>query len=169
MRTERAFHHCMELKTGKPGEGCPADPNKPHEQAVEQAFRSASGYIERMKQDGGSLLAVGTSVLVLPLIVTTAELFASSTDISSTDLNTGKIERLDVTPVGFLWFQQNLSRHLRPEGVHIEPPRIGIESLDRATVRRHTRATAVVNVEHLGMFLRQTSGLGDHEDYLDRL
>jgi hypothetical protein len=168
-RAERTFHLCLELKTGKPGEGCPPDPNKPHEQAVDQAFRSASGYIERMKHDGGSLMELGASVLILPAIVTTAQLFASETAISGADLQTGKIDGLDIKPVGFVWFQQNLSRHLRPDGVHFEAPRFGIDSFDRSIARRHTRATAIVNVEHLGWFLNKTSLLGEHEDYLDRL
>jgi hypothetical protein len=157
----RPYHLCLELKTDQKGDGVGSDLNGSMPKASDQAFRSASGFIERMKTDGGSQLPLNQPLFVLAAIFTTATLFTAETAIADADLKTGNIDKLEVSPAQWVWYQQNLSQHLRPSEshqLHDAEPRGAIhDSLERAVIRHHTRALCVVNVQHIHEFLRAMS------------
>ena len=146
---ETPYHLCLELRiTNQQGDGVGAAPNKAMKTAADQAFRSASGFLSRTKEERHWQLRPHTSVMVLPVIFTTAELLTTDTPISDADIKTGKVEGLTLGRARWVWFQENLSKRLLPEGLHLEDHEpVGSNTLERFVMRRHTRALVVVNAE----------------------
>jgi hypothetical protein len=126
------------------------------EDAVTQVLRGLNGYIELVAKN--RKLIGNNTMTFFPVVFTTAELWISSADLSSSDLMTGNI---DLTKWGFekvdwLWFQYNTS-----PGIKHSLSFHNWERLEELMANEFVRSVAIVNSAGIRDFLRVTT-----EEYL---
>jgi hypothetical protein len=86
------------------------------EKAASQSMRGLNGYVETLASND-ELLKQNSGVTLMPVIFTTANLFATDADISKADLDTGKIEieRQGFTRAPWLSYQYHQTPDLKHE------------------------------------------------------
>jgi hypothetical protein len=155
--TRGEVHHLLfELRTGATGSG--KGQERAAEAAVTQAFRGASGLIQYLDA-AKETLPINTQRPILPVVFTTASLYATDVELADADLGTGDLAEVPVEPVPWAWYQVNLSSSHRPENVFLRGRAVEA-TLELSVLYRHTRAVCVVNVLSLPAFFEHLSGLG---------
>ena len=82
-------------------------------EAVKQSLRSGAGIVREM-YDRPSLLGQRNRVVVVPMIVTTAELVVCDTDLSAAALSSGELPAgLEVKSRKWLWLRSTVSANIR--------------------------------------------------------
>jgi hypothetical protein len=102
------------------------------EDAATQVCRGLNGLIDSFYQKGMPRLGAG-SIFFLPVVITTASLWSTETDLSEASLVTGEIgdESVSVKPMKWLWYQYPQSPGLK----HSVPNNFG--SLDLKEILYH--------------------------------
>lgn len=155
--TGNPYQVCREIRTGNKGEG--VDAGGDLDKAISQAFRGVSGLIQELVRGVvGMHLPPNDAVALYPVVFTTAELWVTETPLSSADITTGDLESLNVAPINWLWYQENLSRDLRPKDVFLATTRPET-GLARTVRNRSTRAAAIVNVLSIPSFLIEIAAI----------
>lgn len=140
----------VEVRTLTKGDGA-GGANDAIEKSVTQSLRGASGLANYFYSLDFETLAT-RSFGIIPVVVTTAELWVTELDLRTTDLVSGNVskEKLNAQNVGWLWFNYNISLNLRNSvGATIEP-----DNLSEALDAEATRSVALVNPDGLDDFLK---------------
>lgn len=121
------------------------------DKALEQVFRGVSGLVSAAKQ-GGPIFGRRDSAVLLPVIFTTATLWAYTGDLSGADLETGDIpiRPEELGRVDWLIFHYNISPDIAHD-LPIEGKRAS--SLREAAIEENLRSVAVVSSEGIADFL----------------
>lgn len=116
-------------------------------EAVAQVHRGVGGFVERL-QDWPPTR--GQSVCLVPVIVTTAELFWTDALLQDANPDNGAID-LQVRRVPWVWYQIHLSASLLPAVQRREPQQSApaLDALNEQLLRRHARGVLIVHAEHL--------------------
>jgi hypothetical protein len=91
----------------------------------------------------------GLRLRVLPVIITTAELWVSDVDLSTSDLMTGNVNVTDARRVEWLWFNYNQSPALQHDIQRAEYP----SDISQSLLDQFTRTIAVIGSSGLRAFL----------------
>jgi hypothetical protein len=134
------------------------------ELAATQVLKGVSGLIDFFKNKPGLL---NGQPLVIPVILTTAQLYESDVDLGSADLHTGTLaaESVKASEAPWLWYQYNLSASLKHSAIP-EAPEGGLTSLGSVLEYHHSRSIAILGVTGIESFLKQ---LPDRLDATDPL
>lgn len=89
------------------------------EDSVSQVLRCANGFMETLEREKYRLWPMISDVHILPVVITTANLFACNTDLSTSSISTGdlRVELGDLAPVDWLFLNFPMSLSLR-HGLH---------------------------------------------------
>lgn len=147
--TKDAFHVGFEVKTQVRGDS--AGPRNTIEEAATQVSRAANGFANfflRRPKD----IPLRETVRIVPMIITTADLWVSDLDVRVTDLSSGEIRHADhkLRRVDHLWFQYHVSPTLKHARWAVRHDKY----LDYVLEREFLRSIAVVNPRGLDRFLR---------------
>jgi hypothetical protein len=142
---DEVYHVAHELKTGKTGSGVPGGRGAVSD-AVNQVLRGAGGLIETLVRHRAQALPVGTPVLVVPAVFTTAQLFVTDADLSNADLQTGDLATAPLRPCPWLWYMAHQSASQRADLPIVTRGTPVNWNLSRLLTERLARAVAIVNV-----------------------
>jgi len=140
----------VEVRTRATGDGA-GGAHDAIDKGVAQVLRGTSGLINHYYSlDVASLSR--KSFRFIPAIFTTAELWVTDADLTTTDLITGNVldENFLAKRVGWLWFNYNLSPNLQhsiPRGAELKP-------LAEVLTNESTRSVAIVSPAGLTEFLQ---------------
>lgn len=151
----RVYHLGYALSTQEKGEG-QGTKGSAIDDAITQVLRGTSGFINQVGQDWQDTPKNQNRKVehyrFLPLVITTADLFVSSADLTDTGLVDGKIDPTLVTlePVDWIWFSYNRPNELNHK--------VGNRKLDEndylnPLFYQFTRSVAIVNPKGLDYFL----------------
>jgi hypothetical protein len=114
---EMVFDLGVEVKTDQKGDPCTSPDKSPIQAAVGQVLRSVGGFIDTINSSiaFNDILEVGKPEIMIPVVFTTAELFASNVDLGSSGLGDGKLEKItgNLTRVPWVWFNYHRTANLR--------------------------------------------------------
>ena len=108
----KPFDLAVELKPKESAEQNDPKTPKAFDDALTQVLRARGGLIEdlcaqgKMKYSGGA---------IVPVIITTAPLFVTETELHQAHLQTGHLKDISTSAVHFLWFDHSLTASLRPK------------------------------------------------------
>jgi hypothetical protein len=156
---ENAYHIALAVPTNEkspPEKEKGRGPN-PIEDAALQVFRGVNGLIAHFRKSapqGGVFRGIGVrEFAIAPVLVTTAELFACSSDLTAASLTDGtiQVDETHLEEVPFVAFQYPVSRSvLTPRRQNNEP---GVEDLEECLDQHFLRTLHVVNAGRFGDFL----------------
>jgi hypothetical protein len=144
------YHLAYEVKSHTPG-----DSGGPGRGAVEdaaaQVLRGVNGLAEHLARNH-TLLGQDRAVFIVPVVFTTASLWTTEVDLSSADLETGKLPDTDLGLKGanWLWYRYHQSPGLK----HVVPPDEQRDNLSEMLDYAHARTIAVVSALGIDEFLR---------------
>jgi hypothetical protein len=154
-----AYSLALELRTGRTGDGTGAAParssnDRTINDAVTQVLRGVGGLADYFAQNRAMTKSVSTITFV-PVVVTTAELWASDARLEAAELATGHLSKGSVrlTRKEFLAYQYAASPDLRP----VHPARPGMHDLSEVLAAEYLRTVFVVSPEALEPFLSMCS------------
>lgn len=134
------------------------------EEAVSQACIGSNGLLEHWFSRRGIAMNVPPRAYVVPVIVTSAELFSSPVDLSLVNLATGDLasEEFEFKHEKWLYYQYPVSMGIRPDNFVVQPTR----SVSSLVLSDFLRTVPVVNSTHFGEFLRsfRTEWIGPFEE-----
>jgi hypothetical protein len=146
------YHISLELrKQGVRGDGTGGGRGSINE-AIAQALQGASGLADHFHTRDWATLR-DRKFLFVPVVFTTAELWTTEADLGQANLESGHVAETDIAAkqVDWLWFNYNLSPHLRHSIPSSRTPR---ELTDTLLVEA-TRSVAIVSPSGLQDFLAQ--------------
>lgn len=152
--TRDGYHVALPVRTAQKGDQQPVkQPRSDIEDATSQVLRGVNGYVERLASDP-QLMQVGDNnsvVRIIPVIFTTAQLFTSRADLSSAELETGRVNiaNAEFHRVSWLWYQYNVSPGLK----HTREPRENAKVIEEYLQSEHIRSVAVVSSSGIEDFL----------------
>ncbi len=149
---EGSYHLSFELKTNARGEGF--ESSAAINNAVTQVLRGTSGLINHM---AGAFLKeemAANSIVFIPAVFTTAEIWVTDADLGSAELKSGALplEAVKAKKADWIWFTHNRSPSLMPD---IEFQRVGTSynALSSDMRQQFTRSVAVISPEGIDDFL----------------
>jgi hypothetical protein len=150
-----AFQIGVELRL-KPGNGEKGEPNSSRvpralADAITQADVGVNGLISVIANDG-RLLAERRSIVMLPVIFTTAQLFTTDAPLEQSDLRTGAMPESAFVNRPFVWYEHNVSADLLHERPRVRASKAA--TLGEMLEYRHTRSMAIVNADGIQEFLK---------------
>jgi len=145
-------HLGFELRTGKSGDGV-GGRNQTINDAVSQVLRGTSGLLNHLQESAIGQPKSIQLVRVIPLIITTAEIFITTADLGSADLHTGTLpaEAISTKKVTNVWFTHNRSPALKPTAPLTG--RAKFNDLSSALRSEFARSIAIVNSEGIDDFM----------------
>ena len=154
-----AYHIALEVRQA----GTKGEPHQRGRGAIEEAatqvLRGVNGLAQLFLRHP-ELLGGSQEVVIIPAIVTTAELFVSPVDLLTGNLRTGKLPNDPLPMEKRTWtsLQYNQSPNLKPSGNEIRqyPPALW-QILDR----EYVRTVPIVNGDGIGEFLSWSGHLAD--------
>lgn len=157
--SENVYHIAIEVKgtttgdAGGSGRGTIED-------AAGQVVRGVNGLIECLAQNL-RLLPTNANVTFVPVIFTTARIWATEVDLGSTDLASGRVAlgAHGATEKPWLWLQYHVSPSLRHSVPRALEGELSINSLGHFLAFEYARSIAVVSPSGIDAFL--TSMLWD--------
>src|SRR5262245_35497130 len=113
-KSEYSYHIAMEVKAKRKGDEHGNSKGKSSIDATSQVCRGVGGLVESIAQNI-DILGSASSAIFIPVIFTTAKLFVSDADLSTTDLQTGNIDlsNTEFVETPYLFYQYNLSPVLK--------------------------------------------------------
>ncbi|NNF59427.1 MAG: hypothetical protein HKN04_14420, partial [Rhodothermaceae bacterium] len=156
---ENVYRISFELKSTAKGEGRPA--RGAINDAVTQALRGLNGLIELSSEwsETGRVLiqpvapayGSGRYAAFMPVVLTTATIWTSSTDISMADLESGNLtkDQIDLKKEPWIYFHYPQSPDLR-HNLKVTGPR---RTIDEVLYRDYTRTVCIVSTNGLADFL----------------
>ncbi len=154
----QACHIGLAIKAKSKGDAEPVKQNTRSqiEDAATQVLRGVNGYIEMLAANPQLIELSGQDAIVriVPVVFTTANLWVSNADLSTSDLSTGKVTlEGSFENVPWLWYQYNVSPGLK----HIQRTVEKQEKIEEHMVAEHIRSIAIVSPTGIADFLEQTS------------
>ncbi|MCK6478683.1 MAG: hypothetical protein L6R43_00625 [Planctomycetes bacterium] len=153
------YHVAMEARTEEKGDGT-GTRSGAVEDAATQVMRGLNGLIEGIAQDP-EVLPIHRDITLVPVVFTTAELWATETDLAEAELSTGRVSvsEAHVRCRKWLWYQyhpspslrHSVKRYFAPSG----SPRWQ-EGLAPHLDREFARAIAVVGPDGIDDFLQSS-------------
>lgn len=153
--TRGPYYVGFELKTNQKGDGAPS-PGSAINQAVTQVLRGTSGLINHLLEARRLVQSLKneteTMFWFVPVILTTAELWVTETDLGDADLRTGDLpkEAVRAKKVDWIWFTHNRSPMLR-HGLQVGRKDPG--TISEELVYGFTRSIAIVSSDGVDRFL----------------
>lgn len=125
------------------------------ESAITQVLRGINGYIETLEHT--PTLMEARRLNLLPVVFTTAALWVSDGDLSSSELETGNVDLSNqpARKVGWLWYQYHLSPGLKHGYPLVNPEKQN--RLEQFMEAEHIRTVAIVSPSGIDDFLLKTS------------
>jgi hypothetical protein len=145
------FNIAVELKQpGQKGDGV-GGARDAINAAITQAFRGTNGLARHFAAGDWASLK-DRKIRIIPAVFTTAELWITNHDLRLADLDRGHIDpdKVSAEPVGWIWYNYNLSPHLRHD-IPSSAPRPTI--LADFLLSQSTRSVAIVSPPGLEDFL----------------
>lgn len=120
------------------------------DKAVAQVLRGVSGLVDHWAAKDWSNRQ-GVKCRFIPAVFTTAEIWTTDADLSRAELTSGRLGRDEfrASSAGWLWYNHNLSPHLR-HGVSSNRSK---DTLSEALAAEATRSVAIVSPSGLDEFL----------------
>ncbi len=149
--TDRIFHVAHEIQTDEKGDQS-GTRNDEIEQAATQVSRGFNGLIELF---GGKrarfLINVNQPLAFIPVIFTTAKIYASEAEVVASDLESGTISKLvpPLTSRDWIWYEYPQSPGLK----HGIPDRNPMSDLVEIYYREFVRRIAIVTPSGISTFL----------------
>jgi hypothetical protein len=147
--TERIYQVAVEVKTRELGDDMGRGRGQ-IEEAATQVCRGLNGLIGLFSNKELPREGMGP-ISFLPVVITTAKLWTTETDLSLASLNSGELEKTDlaVKPVTWLWYQYHLSPALKHSVPHY------FTSIDLRDILYYefVRPIAIVHPDGLSEFL----------------
>jgi hypothetical protein len=118
--------------------------------AVDQVLRGAAGFSEFLSKEPHLMARERDSAAgaVLPVVFTTARLFVSDVELTTSELVSGKVAAGALRPMDWLWLKQNVSSELR----HASSARPWPKLRDYVA-RDYARCVGIVSVAGIVAFL----------------
>jgi len=142
-------HVALEVKTNLPGDS--KGQARSLRDAITQTQAGANALLAMLAQN--QVLWKDerrTSVIVIPVIITTARLYTTDANLANADLATGRIpDGATVTRQDWLWLEDNVS----PDLVHEVPSLVSAADIASIVRDRHARSIAVVHSAAIDGFL----------------
>ena len=153
---EGLFDLSFEIKSQRKGDASPTKSTAAIEDAATQVSRGTNGLIEFFLRDPAKLEGA-SEIQLLPVILTTADLFISDVDLRKTDLQTGELSSSEVAlkPVPWLLYQYRLSPSLK----HVTRYTATTADLATALEREFLRSIAIVSPSGIERFLSWATSL----------
>lgn len=131
------------------------------EKAASQILRGMNGFIQTMTKEQ-HVWKKSYKILFLPVIFTTANLFVSDVDISSSDLQTGEIKltKEQIKSVSWLYYQYPMSIGLK----HSTNSQNESKDISSLLVNDYLRTIPIVSADGIESFLK-TASFDFVEDY----
>jgi hypothetical protein len=154
MRLPSAYHLALELKTDLKGDS--SGNRGGIEEAATQVCRGLNGMVEALIQHHKYLFtSEPLDIFLLPVIVTTAQLWVTDADLSSTDLATGNI---DLSGTGFRQVEWLIYQYPQSPGLkHGYLPDPYPKTLGDSMDAQFIRTIPIVNSTGIEAFLRWAS------------
>ena len=153
------YHIAIEVKSNKKG-----DANAGRSDAIEgaagQVCLGLNGYIHTLHSNS-QIWKAESKAYVLPVILTTADLWVSSADLKETDLLTGEIDTSasDLTKADWVLYQYHMAPGLKygTLGIGIGPTEKEVDTLGKIMQHRYIRTIFIVNAGAIAKFLQWSS------------
>lgn len=148
------YHIGRPVKVDVIGDSQPTkSPKDEIEDAITQVLRGVNGYVNTFGANP-QLLSRQTAFLI-PAVITTAELWASDSDLSTADLITGRMDLASATfeQVDWLWLQYNTSPGIKHSLSPTERP----DNIAALMGSEFMRTVAIVSPAGIEKFLNQTT------------
>ena len=155
------YHVGLEVRSNEKGDSQGAS-GRAIEDASTQILRGLNGFVQTLRNNI-QLIGEFTNANVLPVIFTTAQLWASDVNLSEGEIESGK-NNLDGVPfrkVSWLCYQY----HLSPGIKHDQSPDKRPSQISDLITTEYIRTIPIVNVEGIGEFTKWASYQIDLDDY----
>lgn len=160
--SENVYHVAVEVKHTAKGNCVSGDPGKDAvESAASQLCQGLNGMVHFLARND-SLWEKNPPVTLLPVIFTTANLWASNADLSGADIETGDLSfsEHNFRQVPWLFFQYHLSPGIKHSVPSHPPKRISLTDILQA---EYVRTIPIVSSSGVEDFLRHATAL----DFMD--
>lgn len=145
----------IEVKTDLKGDPCTSPDRSPIQAAIGQVLRGVAGFIDTLSSSiaYNDVLGIGEPEILIPVVFTTADLFASSLDLGKSEIGDGKLLKAEngLTRVPWIWFNHHRTPNLRPK------TRFGYgDEKEKHVSKRYrdtVRSVVIVNGHSLEQFL----------------
>ncbi len=159
LSTERLFELGLPFDSGKKGDGGGWKDRDDVEKSVSQAILGAAGLINCMNRNL-EIIMPREDAMIIPVVLTTAELYLSGADLSRVNLESGKMCESEIhpQPIDWLWFRYHASSRIS-HPVNRGQYRFASHelTLSRLLDRDHSKTVAIVNALGLSAFLSYAS------------
>jgi hypothetical protein len=147
---ENTYHLGVEVSSGEKGDSRGKGRGQ-IEEAATQVCKCLNGLIEEFRRHGEGFSKKGPSVLFLPVIFTTAQIWTSEVDIGKAHLQTGNLELkdIDAKKKGWIWLQYHLSPGIKHSVGSYKVPK----GLGEVLAQDYIRTIAVVTADGIDEFL----------------
>lgn len=147
--TDHAYHHAIEIKGHAKGDECGTGRGAV-DQAVSQVLRGTNGLIEYLSAHRDSVPT--SNYVLIPVIFTTALLFASDVDLADATLEGGEIEIAQLVQKPWIVLQHHVSPTIR----HTLNQRIpSADEIGRVLESEFARSVIVVSAAATPQFFRE--------------
>ena len=153
VRSGRIYSVGFTLKTDKQGDRSPVGDDKDAiENACFQVCKGMNGFVEALATDQRLRNNIGeaNSIVFLPIIFTTADLYTSDTDLRDADLETGNVKIESAEPVDWLIYQYPISSNIKHS---VERGTLSDDGFNEVLARDFVRSIAIVNSSGIQKFL----------------
>jgi hypothetical protein len=147
--TNNVYHFSFEIKTDQKGDQVGKGKGA-IDDAITQVLRAYNGYINFLIRNE-YLLSKTSKIDLIPIVITTATLWASEVDLSAANIETGNIN-LDTTALEkrkHIWLQHHLSNSIKHSFLINDSPL----DLQGILDYQYLRTIAIVNSKYLKEFL----------------
>jgi hypothetical protein len=157
---EDVYHIGLEVRSRAVGDKA-GESGRAIENAATQVLRGLNGFVQTIFDNPQMLVGHSTANL-LPVVFTTAKLWASAVDLSRTDLTTGNsdLEDVDFKAMPYVFYQY----HLSPGIKHRFPPRDRPSDLSNMIATEYIRTIPIVSVDGMQDFTNWASNALDLDE-----
>jgi hypothetical protein len=149
----RPYHIGLPVKTGQAGDPKGGNTREVIEDAASQVVKGLNGFADFLNSNW-QILAGAQRVVLLPVVFTTATLFASDVDLGNATITDGTLPHdAVVESVPWLWFQYHVSSSLR-HNIRRAHDASSMVSLGDVLHLEHSRSIAIVSVGGIEAFVR---------------
>lgn len=141
---DKIFHLGFDQRVhGETGDG--DGKGKGLDDAVDQVLRGAGGLTRWLF----SWIEPQWRAIVVPVIITSAELFTSDVDLTTADLRRGEVDTVSLTPAKMVLYNHNVTMSLMPENVDRVLEDSGSRTIEQHLAHSSTRTIVIANGEAL--------------------
>jgi hypothetical protein len=148
-----AYHIALEVRSSEKGDPCGSGRGA-IENAATQICRGLNGMVEFIAENG-QILSNNTMVYFLPVIFTTAQVWASDVDLGTADIEGGSVdfEHTDLEEKPWVFYQY----HLSPGIKHLHSPAERPATIGKLMDLEYVRTITVVTASKIQSFFRWSS------------